>query len=653
MTTISEFKNRVTTKPSPVYANMDGDAFRQMVLGWKPKYYGAKEKAPMFSMCDYGPKGTREKDNIKYVTAIVLDIDGGNSEDKITAALKKLASQAYCCYETYSHTSEDPKVRIIVPLVKPVTAGEYESQELALRMARYLSLKVDICCARSALAYYMPSLPTRNAERGIIVGDATAFFDVALLPAEAAKPAKASSLKGSKDQLEIYEKLDTLKKNMYGNVSPIFCSEKINIYDGAGVWHPVDPDKTFCKAIIEHHHRKIGIADAQELLNAMKIMYACDQFPIAKSNKITLENGTLDTDTGKLNRHSEKNYHRSGMAFDYDPDAKCELWLKTLNDIFLPDEDKDLKIRFLQEWLGYLLTPSTKYQVMVWMYGGGANGKSVITHVARELLGTANVSSVPLSQLSARFIGAELDGKLANIVDEIATDALLKEDEIKKIVSGDPIQVERKNKDPYFFCPTARIFAATNSLPYSKDSTHGLDRRLLLLTCNRTFAPHEMDRDLISKLKLELPGIFVWALEGMARLKAQDKFTEVPSCVAAMDDFKVSRNSVALFKRDCLEMPGINSVAVGGGDKAYRVQGHELYKVYKAYCAANTYQAFGNEGFGKKLKELGVEQIRPGGKRHYVAKTVNLEEAGIVGERYPGPRTVSINDEFGEQSAAE
>ena len=71
--------------------------------------------------------------------------------------------------------------------------------------------------------------------------------------------------------------------------------------------------------------------------------------------------------------------------------------------------------------------------------------------MARELLGTDNVSSIPLAQLGNRFIGAELLGKLANIVDEIATNGLMQEDELKKIVSGDPIQVERKNKDPFVF----------------------------------------------------------------------------------------------------------------------------------------------------------------------------------------------------------
>lgn len=73
-----------------------------------------------------------------------------------------------------------------------------------------------------------------------------------------------------------------------------------------------------------------------------------------------------------------------------------------------------------------------------------------------------------------------------------------------------------------------------------------------------------------------------------------------------------------------------------------------LVTTYKAYCRTNMYQAFGKEGFGKKLKELGVKRIRTGGKRYYVAKVVNLDEAGLGDDRYSGPTRASIHDAFAD-----
>lgn len=640
MITITQFKDKYALKSNKLHAAIDAARFREVVGRWHHAVLADKDKANIFTMCRYGSAPNRKQENILAVTGIVLDVDDGNTPEQLVRAFDMLEPFAYCWYTTYSHTEVNPRVRLIVPMSAVVTALDFAGQELALRLAHWLGLTIDECSAKPTQFYYMPTKPMETSDSYIHVGDSTALFDIEVLPATPAKPSSKKS-RNSEDKVDIFKMVDALVADMFGGVEPIFVGEKFHMYN-AGVWHAVDPGRTFYKAMVDYHNRKMSIKVAMELVFAMKIMFSRDQFPSAQIHKITLNNGTLNTETGELEPHSPENYHRSGMEFDYDAEAKCPLWLATLDALFLPDADAEAKKMLVQEWFGYNLTPMTKYQVMLWLYGGGANGKSVVTRVLRELLGIDNVCSIPLSQLGARFIGAELEGKLANIVDEIATNALMQEDEMKKVVSGDPIMVERKGKDPYFFSPTARITAATNTLPPSKDSTHGLDRRLMIVPCNRTFTPAEMDRSLGDKLVQELPGIFVWALEGQARLRLQDVFTIPPSSLEAMEDFKVCRNSVSLFKRDCLELPKTSLTLVGSGNKTDRIPSHDLYRTYKAYCSANTYQAFAKEGFGKKLKDLGVEQIRTGGKRYYVAKLINLEEAGIATTRFDEPTRITM-----------
>ena len=643
MITITQFKTRFTPTSSRTNTNLDAERFSKIVGSWRHTVIADKDAAKVFTMCNYGSAPNRKKENILNVTGIVLDVDAGNTAEQLVEAFGMLEPFAHCWYTTYSHTEANPRVRIIVPISAPVTASDFEGQALALRLAQQLGLTVDECCSKPSQFYYMPSKPTVESDCEIYVGESPTLFDIKVLPVKPAKPSRKKSQHSEENQPEIFAMVDSLVADMFGGVEPIFVGEKFHLYSN-GVWDAVDPGRTFCKAIVDHYDRKMSIKVAMDIVFAMKIMFSAEQFPLGQINKITLNNGTLNTDTGERELHNPKNYHRSGMAFNYDPEAECPVWLETLDAIFRPDADKELKLKLVQEWFGYNLTPMTKYQVMLWFYGGGANGKSIITRLLREMLGTQNVSSIPLSQLGARFIGAELQGKLANIVDEIATNGLMQEDELKKVVSGDPIMVERKGKDPYFFSPTARITAATNTLPPSKDSTHGLDRRLMIVPCNRTFTPAEMDRELGDKLVQELPGIFVWALAGLARLKLQNAFTLPPSSLETMEDFKVCRNSVSLFKRDCIELPNTNLTLVGGSNKTNRVPSHDLYKTYKAYCSANTYQAFAKEGFGKKLKELGVEQIRTGGKRYYMAKLVNLDEAGIGSSRFDEPTQITMDD---------
>ncbi|WP_334189418.1 DNA primase family protein [Noviherbaspirillum sp.] len=648
MITINQYNRVEEKKPFKVDRDIDAKAFRLLVGSWDHEVRNDKETAPIFTMCNYGRMRNRTKANIVSVTGIVLDVDDGNPNKQVEDALARLEPYAFFWYTTYQATPANLRSRIVVPISIPVTAQAYEKDMLALRLANWLGLAFDDCSEKATQFYFLPTKRTKDSFADTYINESDVLFDIGILPRVVTRPEKRKDGSAAGDQVAIYSAVDQLVTTMFGGVAPMFTAERIHAYSG-GVWQSIDPDRSFCRQIIEHHERKISIPQAMDLMHAMKVMFSCDRFPDAATNKITLTNGTLNTDTGELEPHSHENYHRSGMPFAYDPEAKCVLFLKTLDDIFLGDDDKEMKIMKLQEWTGCLLTPMVKFQVMMWLYGAGANGKSLIMHVIRALLGAQNVCSIPLSQLGARFIGAELEGKLANIVDEIATNALMQEEELKKIISSDPILVERKGKDPYFFSPTARIMAATNTLPPSKDSTHGLDRRLMILTFNRTFKPEEMDRDLVAKLVQELPGIFVWALGGMLRLKAQDKFTVPPSSLAAMEDFKSCRNSVALFKRDCLELPGANLTLVGGSNQSFRFPSHDLYRTYKTYCVANTYQAFGKEGFGKKLKELGVEQIRTGGKRYYVAKVVNLEEAGLSDDRRPGPTMVpfsSIDDDL-------
>ena len=648
MITITQFVNQFAKKPSLVPAKLDGAGFRDFAMGLSHAVSAKKDAAGVFTLCEFGPQANRKKSNITAVTGIILDLDGENEPEQLMTAFEQLAPYAHVWYTTYQHTEENPRLRIVVPLAQPVTADAFVADSLALRLAAMLGLTVDACCANATQVYYLPTKATQSADCAIMVGESTALFDVALLPARAAKAGKISSQTADDGKLPIYQELDAIKAAMFDGIKPMFFGGMFYVYAN-GVWNIVKPDNTFSKDIVEFYNEKVKPKEVAGWVDTMEMMWSVAKLPAPAINKITVSNGTWNIDTGNLEAHGPENFHSSGMAFDYDASATCPLWFATLDGVFRDDEDKALKIKFLQEWFGYLMTPSTKYQVMLWLYGGGANGKSVITRMARELLGTDSVSSIPLAQLGARFIGAELLGKLANIVDEIATNGLMQEEELKKIVSGDPITVERKNKDPFVFSPTARIFAATNTLPPSKDSTHGLDRRLIVMPCNRTFRPEEMDRDLVDKLIAELPGIFVWALEGHARLKAQDKFTAVPSCIAAMEEFKVCRNSVSLFKHDCLELPILTDVDSGLSGKAFQMHSPALYKVYHAYCTVNGYQRFSNGMFGKKLNELGVKQTRSGGKRYYLAKLVNLDDSGIGQEQYvgpSGPTKTDIDDEF-------
>lgn len=287
MITITQFKNRFTTTSSRTDTDLDAERFSNIVGSWRHTVVADKDAAKAFTMCNYDSAPNRKKENILDVTGIVLDVDGGNTAEQLVEAFEMLGPFAHCWYTTYSHTEVNPRVRIIVPISAPVTASDFEGQALALRLAQRLGLTVDGCCSDPSQLYYMPSKKNADSDCEIYVGESLTLFDIKALPAKWGKPSQKKSQHSEDNQPEIFAMVDSLVADMFGGVEPIFVGEKFHIYSN-GVWDAVDPGRTFCKAIVDYHDRKMSIKVAMDLVFAMKIMFSADQFPPGEINKITL-----------------------------------------------------------------------------------------------------------------------------------------------------------------------------------------------------------------------------------------------------------------------------------------------------------------------------------------------------------------------------
>lgn len=83
--------------------------------------------------------GRRKKGAVTCRTLITLDSDSGQLSIKQTWDLfKMIYGCAGCLYTTHSHTSADPRYRIVVPMDREVTAEEYEP------IARKIAGSIDI-----------------------------------------------------------------------------------------------------------------------------------------------------------------------------------------------------------------------------------------------------------------------------------------------------------------------------------------------------------------------------------------------------------------------------------------------------------------------------------------------------------------------------
>lgn len=624
---------------------------------WADMHHDAlesKDKAEAFSVCTYrDPKAGRKRENIEGVTAITLDIDHLMNSDAIEALQEKLAGHPYILYSTYSSdvAQRRYKLRVSLPLAEHVSADDYEEQKIALRCAKWLGVKIDPVSQRAGQLYFLPTCAP-GAEEGHIleVGKSGDPLDVADLPAlkdgdhkrflqgDSRRKAKVGEEDEAKRRQEIFKLLDGLINEHFAGVPPIFTEACFQRYED-GYWRPLQVRTLTRMLMTDIFKEQRALDTVLGVVDYMKVRYHQDVFPLAPSDEdgrvlnplICLRNGTLDPLAGRMVPNAPENYLRTCMTYPYDPEATCERWLQFLDEVFAPDADKTEKILLLQEFMGYLLIPSTRFQAMLWLYGVGANGKSVVNEVVNMLLGTENTSSIPLDRLSKRFQSAELVGKLANVVDEVGADGALRDDILKQAVAGNMIQGERKGKDPFKYRPYARFVVAMNHFPRVKDTSHGFFRRIQLLTFNRKFAPEEQDRDLVPKLRLELPGIFCWALEGLQRLWTTGTFTAVPSSVAALAQYQEECNPVALFVRDLVVPASHLSVVGDSPNKAAKTLIHDVYRTYVAYCRAKGFAPLSDARFGREMSNLDYKAMKSSGKRYYALTLRNPETVGIYG----------------------
>jgi len=347
-----------------------------------------------------------------------------------------------------------------------------------------------------------------------------------------------------------------------------------------------------------------------------------DQSGARRQDWITLRNGIFKIDAilaGKpadefLVPHDPHWFSIVALPFDFAWDADCPTFRAYLSSS-VPNRDHQA---LLQEWAGYLLTPTTDQQKFLILEGEGANGKSVYCAATEAVLGSQNCSHLAVERMADQFQLAEMYGRLANICADIGGIDPKSEGLLKSLVSGDKLNHQRKFRDGFNATPTARLMIATNNRPRFSDKSSGIWRRMLLVPFT-TVIP-EADRivglDKVSfwqNRPAELAGIFNWALEGLQRLRANGRFTIPDSCRQAVEGYRDDNNPARAFLLD--------HYAQVEGEEAF-INAKDTYGAYRGFCDSNGFQALSSIAFGREVLRTfpGVERVRLRiqGEREYV-----------------------------------
>ena len=328
--------------------------------------------------------------------------------------------------------------------------------------------------------------------------------------------------------------------------------------------------------------------------------------------KINLKNGTLAIGGGggKISPFNPDDFLRYQMPFGYDPQAKAPLWHKFLGEV-LPDESLQA---VLCEMLAYTFIPKSvlKLEKCLFLYGSGANGKSVVFEVISALLGRENVSNYSITSLTDRngYYRAELSGKLLNYASEISGD--MEAALFKQLVSGEPIEARLPYRDPQIISNYAKLVFNANRLPDVPEFTHAFFRRFVIIPFDVTIAEARQDRDLPQKIiSAELPGVLNWILGGLSRLTENRCLSASEAVSVQVANFRTESDTVSLFINEKIE----------DGELARDIDGSVtvkwLYALFAAWSRENGYRQMSNRSFTGRMKAIGFESERNNAERLY------------------------------------
>jgi P4 family phage/plasmid primase-like protien len=347
---------------------------------------------------------------------------------------------------------------------------------------------------------------------------------------------------------------------------------------------------------------------ANEIIELLIIDSSIDAERVNIPNKLNLKNCMIDLVEGHRcidYDHAPEFYSTIQLDVNFNPDAKCNKWLKTLDEIFIGNKNK---INLLQEYFGLCLTRETKYQKALFLVGEGNNGKSTILFILQHILGEKNYISIPLEKLQDLHYVASLAGKLANITIETHAKSSVYDSIFKAIVSGDPLTADRKYGHPFTFKPFCKLIFAVNTMPRVDDKTDAFYRRLLILNFERKFEGEEDNKKLKIELLNEIDGIFLWALEGLERLTKNGNFTISADMQQEIEAYRRENNNVLVFVDETCKI-----------DESYTTTKHILYESYNNWCKKSGYRPLSIYNFGKELKKHypSVKEDRTAGKRFW------------------------------------
>lgn len=243
-------------------------------------------------------------------------------------------------------------------------------------------------------------------------------------------------------------------------------AEQMPVTDPQGVFND--------REIASHRRRTMSTPGMKALLHQAKAAPALSLDPDVLDGaayELCTPKGVIDLHSGRLRLPDPgRDLHSRATTVPAEA-APTPRWDRFLSATFGDDAKGREMIDFLHLLLGYSITGDVGAQVLPFLWGTGANGKSVLMDVMIQILGDYADAAPPGFLMDKGAFGehstelTELHGRRIFVCSELKPNDKFDEARVKLLTGGDKIKARRMRQDYFSFTPTHKLWLLGNHRP--------------------------------------------------------------------------------------------------------------------------------------------------------------------------------------------
>lgn len=305
---------------------------------------------------------------------------------------------------------------------------------------------------------------------------------------------------------------------------------------------------------------------------------------------------------------------RAALPCRYNKDAKGELLEHYLSTVHEGHPDAEARVQLMGEIAFVaLMGIGPKFNKAILAYGGQGTGKSQFLEILSGLVPADAQVSIQPHEIAHEYYGAELVGKLLNVVTECKESEVMSEAGFKAVVSGEQITRRHIRGEPFKFRPKALHVFAGNKLPPAPGASDAFWVRWMPIGFDRTFRNTDKEiKDLGARIVAEeMDAVLAWAIRCGEALLERRRYTMPGSVEGLFRRWKTDSDSVAAWvEEECNILPETTE-----RKKFWRAG--DAHAAYIKYCETNRFGVANSRTFRQRLEQAGITCTMMAGRSLY------------------------------------